>query len=520
MSHFSRPFQSPAPRRLVPLSQPSLERTATMVIPPGPLDDDFVPLKRENTMFVGNMISDVSDIDADFLSDDDVQLIDHHSIVGAKRPTVTEELYGDLFDDDGVEAVIIPQGKKNKVRARQVVADDDVPLSNPAPKGQGRLVTRYCFTYNNPTVTGEEFDAFLKSKEDIKGFVFQQERGTGGDQYQGTVHYQGYMELGKRMYTSGAHAMLAPHRMSLLHATSSKAANKKYCTKEDTREAGPWLYGTLLNAKSGSQGKRTDIDQFADLVIEHGGVNSDVEEAMPGHAVRFGKLAEQFIARKTRREAEQAEQAYWVAQYEASLRGETATGQQQRHLELFFGPTAVGKTTQVKREVIGKLRERLYSKNCANKWWCGYNNEKHVLMDEFKGDKFGNVEEFNALSNVGCTQVETKGGQTVLLADNMYFTTNRHPSQWWKKDDGHLSWSDATYRAVARRFAKVHWWNDANELLTLLNPGQEPDSDSMEHSSWLETSAKWRHFWEWKDRPSRAGDSFIPSDNNYFSWPF
>ena len=54
----------------------------------------------------------------------------------------------------------------------------------------------------------------------VTGFVFQLEEGENG-----TPHFQGYIELSKRMYTTGVQSLLAPYRMSLLHANGTKEQN-------------------------------------------------------------------------------------------------------------------------------------------------------------------------------------------------------------------------------------------------------------------------------------------------------
>ena len=79
----------------------------------------------------------------------------------------------------------------------------------------------------------------MKDIDAVTGFVFQLEEGENG-----TPHFQGYVEFSKRMYTTGVQSLLAPYRMSLLHAKGNKAQNYAYCTKEDTRTEGPWTYGT------------------------------------------------------------------------------------------------------------------------------------------------------------------------------------------------------------------------------------------------------------------------------------
>ena len=64
---------------------------------------------------------------------------------------------------------------------------------------------RYLFTWNNPTLFGDEFADFLKDLEEVTGFVFQLEVGENG-----TPHFQGYVEFSKRMYTTGVQNLLAP----------------------------------------------------------------------------------------------------------------------------------------------------------------------------------------------------------------------------------------------------------------------------------------------------------------------
>ena len=236
---------------------------------------------------------------------------------------------------------------------------------------------------------------------------------------------------------------------------------------------------------------------------------------MPGHAMRYNKHARDLVQLQKVNDAKQAEIEMWSREYEKMMNGEEFTGQEQRKCILYFGPTAVGKTTKVKMEVMGRMKLRLYEKQSNNKWWDGYDGELHVLMDEFKGAAYGPIEDFNRITNKGVTTVETKGSTALLVADAMYFTTNRHPCHWWKRDKEEPCHylNDGRFRAVARRFAEVHWWNDKNELTVLKNPGPEKDTDE-----WREAEEKWKEFWVWKYRPIREGDSWTPDDEeNYFT---
>ena len=137
-----------------------------------------------------------------------------------------------LSDGDLMDPVTAPKNVKKRKSAPAAQADDDD--DDIKPKGRGSLAQRYCFTYNNPAISGDDFDLFLKTKADNRGHVFQLEEGE-----EETPHFQGYIELEKRMYTTGVHKLFAPHKMSLLHAKGTKLSNKKYCTKEEGRKEGP-----------------------------------------------------------------------------------------------------------------------------------------------------------------------------------------------------------------------------------------------------------------------------------------
>ena len=300
-------------------------------------------------------------------------------------------------------------------------------------------------------------------------------------------------------------AMMLPYKMAFLHAKGTKAENHAYCTKEETRIEGPWYVKSTAadyKGKNGNQGKRTDMDDFAKLAFEHDGNIRELANIMPGHALRFNRHAQQLIADVRREAAVAAEEEHWIRQAQLADNGQDIDGQQQRNLVLLFGPTAVGKTTEVKMQAIGRDRKKLYTKSAANKWWDGYTDQKAVLIDEMKGKSFCSIEEFNAMTNIGTHLVETKGGHAVLVAEDMYFTTNTHPTDWWGEGDRRIGWDDARYRAVARRFAKVMWWNDAKELVVLKNPGEQRDTQE-----WEDARVAWNQFWRWRDRPVQEGDN-------------
>ena len=241
-----------------------------------------------------------------------------------------------------------PMPRRRRFEELEDIDDSDEEVIEHQPKRQkerGALATRYCVTWNNPTITGEAFAAFLANKVDVKLAVFQEEKGENE-----VTHFQGYIELNKRMFTTGVHAMLAPYKMHLEHAKGTKIQNHVYCTKEG-RTDGPWYVKSSegdYKRKSGNQGKRTDMDNFAVLIQTEGGITDAVVEQMPGHVMAYSKHAKAMLADMKLAEVKKKELAYWQEQYAKRQRGEDIEGQQQRKLVLYFGPLLLVRPPKLK----------------------------------------------------------------------------------------------------------------------------------------------------------------------------
>lgn len=91
--------------------------------------------------------------------------------------------------------------------------------------------------------------------EDICLLVYQLERGESG-----TDHLQGYVEFTTRRTLTAAKRLLDQPTAHLERRRGSRAQAIDYCTKEDTRVAGPWSHGDITTPSQ--QGKRNDIKDF------------------------------------------------------------------------------------------------------------------------------------------------------------------------------------------------------------------------------------------------------------------
>lgn len=122
---------------------------------------------------------------------------------------------------------------------------------------------RFSITINNPTQSDLEIKEYIESLEHIKYFIFQREKG----HETGTEHIQGFIvfSIAKRFSTIKQYFPTA-------HIEKCKGSNtqcRDYCSKTDTRIAGPYEYGQFAEERA-----RTDYKEFLELA--QGGI-SDTE---------------------------------------------------------------------------------------------------------------------------------------------------------------------------------------------------------------------------------------------------
>lgn len=97
----------------------------------------------------------------------------------------------------------------------------------------------------------------------------------------------------------------------------------------------------------------------------------------------------------------------------------------ERECVIFWGPTATGKS----RRAWAEAGDDAYPKDPRTKFWDGYQGEKNVVMDEFRGViAIGNLLRWIDRYSV---RVEIKGSTRVLLSTKMWITSNIPPEQWW-----------------------------------------------------------------------------------------
>lgn len=117
----------------------------------------------------------------------------------------------------------------------------------------------------------------------------------------------------------------------------------------------------------------------------------------------------------------------------------------QKTVNVYWGATGVGKS----RTAWEQAGLDAYAKDPLSKWWDGYQGEKHVVMDEFRG--IISVAHLLRWFDRYPIRVEVKGSSRPLLAETVWITSNLHPSDWYPELD------EETKKALMRRLTVRHF---------------------------------------------------------------
>lgn len=115
----------------------------------------------------------------------------------------------------------------------------------------------------------------------------------------------------------------------------------------------------------------------------------------------------------------------------------------ERTCVVYWGLSGVGKS----RRAWEEAGVDAYSKDPRTKFWCSYQGEEHVIIDEFRGDI--DISHLLRWLDRYKVIVEIKGASQPLMAKKYWITSNLHP-RWWYKD-----LDSDTYEALERRLEIV-----------------------------------------------------------------
>lgn len=273
----------------------------------------------------------------------------------------------------------------------------------PAPKqSRGNQSKYWMFTINNPVAEDEP-----KEHDLVDGILWQKEKGA-----EETEHYQGYLELKKRLRLEQLKKQISfLSRSHLEPRRGSREQAWEYCTKEDTRTSGPWGIGTLdpKVRPLARKGKRKDMDQVCEMMLS-GSKVEQVAQKYPGMVVRYSKGL-RFL--------------------ETMISKQSVPTWRKLDVQVLWGPTGTGKTRKAIELATEKGDWYMLSKtNNKQLWWDGYVGQPTVIMDEFRASWCPYDVLLRILDGHPYCP-EQKGGHVNAAYTTVYITSNLNPNQWY-----------------------------------------------------------------------------------------
>ncbi len=275
--------------------------------------------------------------------------------------------------------------------------------------------------------------------EGVSYIAFQLEKGE-----KGTPHYQVYVELEKRAFFTRLQTIFGgKDHWEARRGTAVQVS--LYCTKDDTREAGPWIFGKI----SKGAGSRTDIVDFKDA-IQSGKRKRELWET---HTIQMCKYRHM---------------------YDEYRRCHRPVRTVDLTVALLVGDTGTGKTYTVYDNWLKTDSFWTLPLSARSMWFDGYDGEKNVLLDDFAGKRSKvPLHILLQLLHEYVPQVEVKGSFVWWHPENIAITSNFHPREWY-------DWTgrEKQYACLCRRLHCIRIFEEGKDAIDI-----ETDAEREEYFS-------------------------------------
>lgn len=265
-----------------------------------------------------------------------------------------------------------------------------------------RRSRNWVFTLNNP---GDEESEDPQSWNGYRYLVWQKERGE-----EGTPHLQGLVVWNNPQALSWCRNQNSRAHWEIMRGTLDQSI--KYCTKEDTREDGPWTRG-----RKPQPGKSKLLIDACEM-LDNGASMREVALSYPAT----------------------------YCQYQSGLKSYRMETSQDRsgepHIIILWGPSGCGKS-----QLVHATFPRAYRKP-KGKWWDGYHTQQTVVFDDFYS--WISYDEILRILDWYPLLVEVKQSYVRLVANTFVFTSNQDPMDWYR--GGRDGAPERDRKALWRRF--------------------------------------------------------------------
>jgi hypothetical protein len=243
----------------------------------------------------------------------------------------------------------------------------------------------------------------------------------------GYLHHQGYFELiNKKAKTWILNNIFKPQYLKLAIA-KKPIQSWNYCTKNETRLAGPWIFGTPPSTE--------DLPKPTELFVRDIQAGMKDEDLWDQHAsamARLEKVPDRIRSLKKPNREEIGPLKVWV----------------------FFGGAGVGKSWNA-RALFPDIYDIPISDSGKLWFTTRGSNAREILLEDFDGatSKLP-LKVFNRLLDPYPMEVEKKNGHIWYCPAVLVITTNVPPSQWYNYDS-----RQDVKRQVFRRITAVYDFN-------------------------------------------------------------
>jgi hypothetical protein len=227
-------------------------------------------------------------------------------------------------------------------------------------------------------------------------------------------HFQGYCVFESPIRLRQAQHILSSPTLHLEVRRGTHAQARDYCSKVETRVAGPFEFGT----EPPGPGTRTDL-----LTIQ-----AQLDSGATELSIAKGEFS------------------LWCRNYKALSRYRNLQAVNlpiigpEKVVQVFYGPTGVGKTHRACTEALqlaNNDNSKIYilSQSSANiTYWDGYDLQPYVVIDEFPFPGYSLSVLLRLLDRYSF-MVNQRGSSASFVATHIWITTNIHPAQWYPEQN-------------------------------------------------------------------------------------
>lgn len=268
------------------------------------------------------------------------------------------------------------------------------------PQKRENPTTNWLFTINL-SEGGEADEAFLdipRTWPNIKYAIWQLEKGNET----GHLHLQGYARFTQRQRMTALKKIHPTAHWDVRRGTHEQA--KTYCSKEETRQKGPWTIGEDTPDAEPHPGQRTDLLAIKRKLDE----GIDMKIIADDHFstwIKYPKALQEY----------------------KRLKAPPRTDKSQ--VCVLVGPTNVGKSYLARQMSPNAYWLANPRSKGSSVWWDGYDGTQPVVIDEF----YGWIPYSNMLTllDENPLKVEFKGGFHNFNSHTIIITSNKYPEQWF-----------------------------------------------------------------------------------------